>query len=618
MRFYLRAIRYFREDLPLIVASLILVGLSTVAGVLQPFILGIMVDTVFLSLPGGDIVHRAFLYFLKLCHVDPGEKPKQIIILAILALALRAGQELLSMGQRLLNTRIGYNGLLRVRCDLFRKLQQLSLGYHKSQPQGDAIYRLSYDTSGFQTILNVLLNNVLVSSVMLVAMTLLMLQMNWVLTLITLCVAPPLFWTTKVFAGPMKKRWIEAKEVDSRLTTVIQRSVAAIGLVQAFGREADEFENFHDTARSSISANYRQAKQDSIYWLLVGCIFGLDNAIILIYGGLKAYHDQILMHLPHGFTIGQLWVFLTYVNQVYGPLQSVSGSGASIQGGVASVQRVFEVLDRDPIIKDAPNAIHLPRQPRVLQLQNVGFEYRPGEAVLREIDGTIKPGQMVAFVGSSGVGKTTLLNLLPRFYDPTTGAILLDGKDIRSVLIRDLRSHVALVLQDGVILPTTVSENIIYGRPEATEAQVRQAAKLAGADLFIEKLPQGYETVIDESGGNISGGQKQRIGIARALVTEAPIMVLDEPTSALDPQHEALITQTLRNLKRQRTIIIVSHRLSTVFDCDQIFVMDEGRIVERGTHTELLAMHGVYFAMAQHQLKLEDAVDPSPAVGKVS
>jgi subfamily B ATP-binding cassette protein MsbA len=226
--------------------------------------------------------------------------------------------------------------------------------------------------------------------------------------------------------------------------------------------------------------------------------------------------------------------------------------------------------------------------------------------VLRDVEAVIRPGQMVAFVGSSGVGKTTLLSLLPRFYDPTSGALTLDDIDIRKVKIKDLRAHVALVLQENLILPTTVAENISYGRPTASMAQIAEAARMAGAAPFVEKLPQGYETVVSESGANLSGGQRQRIGIARALLTEAPIMVFDEPTSALDAHHEAMITQTLRDLRRQRTIIVVSHRLSTVMDCDQIFVMDEGRIVERGTHQELIGRGGVYAAMAREQLRIEE------------
>jgi len=271
------------------------------------------------------------------------------------------------------------------------------------------------------------------------------------------------------------------------------------------------------------------------------------------------------------------------------------------------VERVFEVLDRDPVIKDAPDAIPLPRQPRVLDLDNVEFHYRDGEPVLRDVSVKILPGQMVGFVGSSGVGKTTLLNLLPRFYDPTGGALKLDGIDLRKIRVRDLRAHIALVLQENVILPTSVAENIAYGKPKAGDAEIRRAAEMAGASAFIDKLPDKYETQISESGSNLSGGQRQRIAIARALLTEAPILVLDEPTSALDPAHEAMIIQTLAGLKRQRTILVVSHRLSTVADCDQIFVMDEGRIVEQGTHAELLARRGIYYAMARHQLRLEES-----------
>jgi subfamily B ATP-binding cassette protein MsbA len=286
-----------------------------------------------------------------------------------------------------------------------------------------------------------------------------------------------------------------------------------------------------------------------------------------------------------------------------------------VQGGVVGAQRVFEVLDRNPTVTDAPGAKALPMQPRTLQLDNVSFCYGgapTASPVLRDVSLTIKPGQMVAFVGSSGVGKSTLLNLLPRFYDPVDGAIRLDGCDLREFRVADVRKHVALVLQEAVMLPTTIAQNIAYGRPTATFAEVRKAAQLAGAAQFIEQLPGAYNTIVDEGGQNLSGGQRQRISIARALLTEAPFVVLDEPTSALDPHHEAVITQTLLDLKGQRTIVLVSHRLSTVLDCDQIFVMDGGRVVERGTHDELLALRGVYYEMARTQLRL-DASGRGPA-----
>jgi ABC-type multidrug transport system fused ATPase/permease subunit len=335
-----------------------------------------------------------------------------------------------------------------------------------------------------------------------------------------------------------------------------------------------------------------------IYWLLLGIIFALGAAAIFGFGAYYAYQGVL--------EVGMLTIFLMYLEKMYDPLNKLSSSGASLAGGIVQAQRVFDVLDRDPVIKDSPGAIPLPRQPRTLKFDHVGFEYRPGEPVLQDIDVTIRPGEMVAFVGSSGVGKTTLLNLLPRFYDPSSGALKLDEHDARNIKVADLRKHVALVLQDNVILPTTVAENIAYGRPDSTDAQIHRAAELSGASAFIDKLPQKYETQITESGSNLSGGQRQRIGIARALITEAPIIVLDEPTSALDPQHEHMITETLKSLKSRRTIVLVSHRLSTVADCDQIFVMDGGRIIERGTHEQLIAKRGLYFTMAKYQMKLSD------------
>jgi ABC-type multidrug transport system fused ATPase/permease subunit len=592
MRIFLRSLSYFRDDLPRIILQLTLLVVSMLFRLLQPFPLAILVDSILAPAHSLNWMHRMFFRIVPTHNVG-----LQITALAVAMFVIQALREVLSTMQSVLRNTVGYNGLMRVRCDLFRKLQELSASYHRAQPQGDAIYRVSYDTFGFQSMLGLAMS-VLLNILTLVMMAWIMFKMNWRLTLIALSISPLLVWTIKAYGKLLQDRSTKAHEVDAEFTTTLQRSVATIGLVQAFGREAEEYSRFHNTVRNSVNTWLKLYWYEMMYWFWIAMIFAISGSAILGYGGYLVYKGAI--------TLGALTVFQAYLQNLYEPLNALSGTGASIAGGLAGVKRVFEVLDLDPVIRDAPDAIALPKQPRVLTMENVGFEYLPGTPVVEDINVAITPGEMVAFVGSSGVGKTTLLNLLPRFYDPTSGALKLDGHDLRKIKVRDLRQHIAIVVQENVILPTTVAENIAYGRPDATNEQIRHAAELAGAATFIDKLPEQYETQISENGQNLSGGQRQRIAIARALLTEAPIIVLDEPTSALDAQHEQLITETLRNLKRHRTIILVSHRLSTVADCDKIFVMEGGRIIERGTHEELVSMHGLYFKMAKHQLKLEE------------
>ncbi|HSI37336.1 MAG: ABC transporter ATP-binding protein [Phycisphaerae bacterium] len=599
--FYRRAMSYFAADWPMVVLVVAVIALGALVQVLEPVPLAALVDNVL----GGKEARGWGAFFLSLG--PAGSAVGLIVTLAALTLGLRLLRESLAMARGVLNIRVGYGGLMRVRCDLFDKLQQLSLEYYRSQPQGDVIYRLSTDVYAFQAMFNALVNSILVSVVTVISMAVAMLAIDWRLGLIALAVIPLLAWAHRHFNRVLKDKWFEVKELDSALTTVIQRSLATMGLVQAFGQEAREYKRFEGTARSNIGKYVRAFFQEILYSLVVGGILGLGLALIIGYGGYLVYRDQSVHALgEQGFTIGKLLIFVSYMAAFYAPLAVLSAAGASLAQASVGAARTFEVLDRVPTVRDAPDALALPVRPRVIEFRALRFEYRPGTPVIRDLTATIRPGQMVAFVGPSGVGKSTILSLLPRFYDATEGAILIDGHDVRAVKIADLRKHVALVLQENAILPATVAENISYGRPDATPAQIELAARQAEADEFIRQLPQGYDTEINESGSNLSGGQRQRIAIARALATEAPVMILDEPTSALDPNNERQVTRTLNSLKGSRTIILVSHRLSTVVECDQIFVMSEGRIVERGTHAELLAMRGAYHEMARHQLQIEE------------
>jgi ABC-type multidrug transport system fused ATPase/permease subunit len=602
MHFLRRCLAYFRPDLPRIIWSLVLTLVATLVGLLQPITIKVLFDTVLGGKPATSWVDRAFLAVL------PEGRGAQAIGLAALGLLITVIAAVLAMFQTMATVKVGYFGLRHVRSDLFQHLQRLSIAYHRERPQGDSLYRLSTDAYGFQTILNVIVGNILVSVVMLLVMAWIMFSINPLLAVISLVAIPLLIFVHKWAQKEITRNWVSAKDADTSLMTVMQRAIASLWLTQAFGRERDEFGKFRGAIDNTLKLMFRVHWREVIYTLLVAVILGLGTAMILGVGGWLVYRDQFELNAGDaGMTIGKLYVFLAYLSKFYEPLNKITGSGSTFAQATVQAQRVFEVLDQDPVIKDAPNAAPLPKQARTIELRDVSFEYLEGKPILKNASVTIAPGRMVAFVGPSGVGKSTILSLLPRFYDVTSGAITFDNEDIRNVRIADLRKHLAIVLQENPLLPTTVAENIAYGAPEATAQQIKRAAEMAEADTFIEQLPEGYQTILNENATNISGGQRQRLAIARALITEAPVLLLDEPTSALDAENEQLITHTLGKLKGSRTMIIVSHRLSTVSDCDEIFVMDGGRIVERGTHEQLVALRGQYYRMAKHQMKLDDA-----------
>jgi subfamily B ATP-binding cassette protein MsbA len=581
---------YFAPDWRWVLILVVLIGLSVGVGLLEAWPLAVLIDSVLTQQPKGGRVHELFLSVL------PESKTGQIVGLVLIGLMLQVVGYAVWMARMMINYHLNYRGTTRVRYDLFGKLQQLGLTYHRNKPQGDAIYRLTTDAFGPWGIMDTVIGTA-VAAVTLTVMTVILLSREVSLTFAAFTVAPFMIWSNWRFGLRIHERALASKQIDADLTSFIQQALTRISLAQAFRRERREFRRFSGAVGRSVRALLRLNWQEQLYPLARDTILAVGGAIILGYGGYLVYRDQILNPVEGGMTVGVLIIFLDYVRKLWDPLKWLTEFVAKVRVFEAATRRVFRVLDTPELIIEAPEAMALPIKPRTLRIDHVWFRYRENQEVLRDLTAEIEPGQMVAFIGPSGTGKSTLLALLMRFYDPTEGRLLLDDVDYRQARLSDVRAHMALVGQDTLLLPASIAANIGYGRPGASRREIVEAAHLAGAGPFVEALPEGFDTLLNEGGQNLSGGQRQRISIARALLTRAPFLILDEPTSALDPQHEEHLVETLVALRGLRTVVLVTHRLQSVVRCDRIFVMDEGRVVEQGTHPELMARNGRYAAM---------------------
>jgi ATP-binding cassette subfamily B protein/subfamily B ATP-binding cassette protein MsbA len=357
-------------------------------------------------------------------------------------------------------------------------------------------------------------------------------------------------------------------------------------MVHAFGREEFEVRQFQQQARQSLQANLRLTLTNVNSALVISTLMVLGTAVM--------YYIGTLHVLAGTLTLGSLLVFSAYLLMLYQPLESLTYTAWAMEGATAGAKRCFEVLDRQDDVRDSPNAVDISSAKGAIEFCSVNFGYAESRIVLRDINLSIAPNQIVGLVGGTGAGKSTLLSLVPRFYDPTTGSVMLDGRDVREITKKSLRAQIAIVLQDTLLFSTTVRENIAYGRPDATEEEIIEAARRAQADEFIRQMPQEYSSLVGERGGHLSVGQRQRIGIARAFLKNAPILLLDEPTSALDPSTESAIMETIKELMRGRTTLIATHRLATIHNLDQIIVLEHGRIVEQGRGPDLVARGGIY------------------------
>jgi ATP-binding cassette subfamily B protein/subfamily B ATP-binding cassette protein MsbA len=564
---------------------------GTGAALLAPLPLKVLVDSVLGSHPA-----PAVLAWLPGAGTDTG-----LLVWVVVAELLVFGlATVVELAGTFLWTIIGQGMVYDVARDVFARVQRRSLREHLREPVGDTLERVAGDSWSVHTVVDELVFTPLHSIVTIAGVAAIMIALSPGLTVVAFAVAPLMTLVPLVLGRRLRGVAEQQRQVQGRLHSHIQQTLAGIPVVQAFGQEERGDRLFSQLARAAVRLQTRNAVLGGLGGLGSGMITTIGTGVVTFAGA----HQVLRGHL----TIGGLLVFVNYVGILQGQIAGLTGIYSTLQGARASIDRVVEVLDADPDVADAPGALTLDAVRGELAVEDVWFDYEPGRPVLRGVSFAASPGEVVALVGPTGAGKSTLAGLVPRFFDPDAGRVALDGSDLRELRLRQVRASVALVLQESFLFPFSVAENIAYGRPGAARSEIEAAARAANAHDFVAALPNGYETVLGERGQTLSGGERQRIAIARALLKDAPVLILDEPTSALDAETEGSLLEALERLMAGRTTLIIAHRLSTIRRADLILVLRDGEIVERGRHAELVELGGHYARM--HALQHGAAGEP--------
>jgi ATP-binding cassette subfamily B protein len=491
-----------------------------------------------------------------------------VLLVAGLIIFLALAKQLLDLVSAVLRSYTAEQLVLALRSKLFGHIQRLSLTYHDSAGAGSSTYRIQYDAPAIQWIIIDCFIPLVSSLLTLGAMIVVMASIDWSLALVALTVVPILYVVSQIYNRRFKLHWHEAKNIESSMLSVVEEVLSSMRVVKAFAQEDREQQRYVQNARRNLRKQTKLALSGGSFGLIVGLVMATGTAAVLFLG-VRAVHTG-------GITLGDLILVMSYLALLYTPLHTVSMSASSLQGSLISAERVFELLDKTPEVIEKPNARPLVRARGRVDFEKVSFVYKAARSALRGISFGIDAGSRVGIAGATGAGKSTLVTLLLRFYDPTSGRILLDGVDLCDYRLRDLRNQFAVVLQDPVLFSTSIAENIAYARPDASEKEIIAAAQAANADEFITGLPQGYETQVGERGVQLSGGERQRISLARAFVKNAPILILDEPTSSVDVRTEAGILEAMERLKEGRTTFMIAHRLTTLESCDILLVLEHG------------------------------------------
>ena len=575
-----RIVPYVRPYIPHLLAGLVFMLLVTLTGLITPYLEALAIDT----------------FILNKADLTADARAAGIARIALLYLALYIGNWTFSYWQTYFISWAGQNVIYSLRQKMFEHLQRLSFSFYDGIEVGRIMSRVTNDVNALNELVSSGILNVINDAFMLGGTVFIMMRMNWRLALLTFTTFPFLLLIATRFRGHMQKAYHEVRRKAATVNANLQESISGVRVTQSFVRENQNAQRFDETNQDNMQANMQAAQLNSAFGPLVEIVATIGVCIVVWYGGVLIKADVL--------TVGVVYAFLRYVSRFFMPIRDLSQVYNVWQAATVSIDRIFELLDTEPNVKDSPQAIELPQIDGQVRFENVTFGYKVDLPILHNVDITVEPGQTVALVGPTGAGKSSTINLLSRFYDPQQGRITIDGYDVREVTQRSLHQQLGIVLQDTFIFAGTVKDNIRYGKPDATDAEVAAAAQAVNAHDFIMRMPEGYDTEVHERGARLSIGQRQLISFARALLANPRILILDEATSSVDAYTEVLIQKALETLLKGRTSFVIAHRLSTIRNADCIITIDNGRVVEQGTHEELLQKpNGMYRTLYDMQFK---------------